>query len=507
VGAQKNGVRIADDSGAARPIWTQRAGWGVIRENLHYNARVRQLWRALQGVPQLLLVQPEQLGYDLAYALALLPLVLAGIVFFLQDALLLFALSFLAGIVCLLAIQLARLTFGLPAWIGFKATHPLVASILIACFFAPRTPAWVAATMVILFIVIDTVLWPQLQRVMLHPALIVFGLLFLIDRQLGIGFVNPFDGRHLDDPLLLWYKLQIVIDPVKLYVGNVPGPIGVTSAGAVLIGVTYLWYTRKVSLGLIAGFLCGIAAVALAIRADLGFQLASGPSLYLAGYVAADRRRVQLDERFTFVFGIAAGVATMILRWYGQGSQAAWQGLLLASAVATLALRVQAILRHRARPAGGPARLRTLTLESGEVERRPVWAPRFPAPRQSVRPEVRQPVRPDVRQPVMATSPVATAYSRGAGTRPVRTFDTQGDSNDLVRQMRSAATRGGPLRGVQGSPFLLLPALLVINPVGLWLTWTAPLVGRRTKLLLSAASVLWYLGVAGLVLLLVLTRR
>src|SRR5438067_10990251 len=75
---------------------------------------VRQLWRGLQGVPQLLLVQPDQLGYDLAYALALLPLVVAGIVFFLQDSILLFALSFLAGIVCLLAIQLARLTFGLP---------------------------------------------------------------------------------------------------------------------------------------------------------------------------------------------------------------------------------------------------------------------------------------------------------------------------------------------------------------------------------------------------------
>ena len=108
---------------------------------------VRQLWRALHGVPQLLLVQPEQLNYDLAYALVLLPLVIAGILFFLQDALLLFAISFLAGIVCLLALQLARLTFGLPAWIGFKATHPLVASILIACFFPPRTPAWVAATM------------------------------------------------------------------------------------------------------------------------------------------------------------------------------------------------------------------------------------------------------------------------------------------------------------------------------------------------------------------------
>src|SRR5437773_4357943 len=222
---------------------------------------VRQLWRGLHGVPQLLLVQPDQLGSDLAYGLDLLPLVVAGIVFFLQDSVLLFALSFLAGIVCLLAIQLARLTFGLPAWIGFKATHPLVASILVACFFSPRTPAWVAASMVILFVVIDTVLWPQLQRVMLHPALIVFGILFIIQRELGIGFVNPFDGRHLDDPLVLWYKLQIVSDPVKLYVGNVPGPIGVTSAGGGLSGGIYLGCTRQISLGGIGGCFGGVGAV------------------------------------------------------------------------------------------------------------------------------------------------------------------------------------------------------------------------------------------------------
>ena len=443
---------------------------------------VRQLWRGLHGVPQLLLVQPDQLGYDLAYALALLPLVVAGIIFFLQDSILLFAISFLAGIVCLPAIQLARLTFGLPAWIGFKATHPLVASILVACFFSPRTPAWVAASMVILFIVIDTVLWPQLQRVMLHPALIVFGILFIIQRELGIGFVNPFDGRHLEDPLVLWYKLQIVIDPVKLYVGNVPGPIGVTSAGAVLVGMIYLWYTRKISLGLIAGFICGVAAVALAIRSDLGFQLASGPSLFLAGYVAADRRRVLLSEQFSFLFGAAAGVITMILRWYGGGQQAAWQGLLLVSAVVTLILRVQAMLRQRARTQTRPAPIRTLSVESGEPDPHRLWAP----------------VRPPVRQPVTAASAMATAYSRGSISRPIRTFETQSDSNDLVRQMRNAASRSGRLGGASTNPFLLLPALLIFNPLGLWLTWSSASMGRTTKWLLSAASLLWYLAVAGL---------
>jgi len=158
---------------------------------------VRQLRRALQVVPQLLLVQPEQLSYDIAFALALAPLVVAGLIFFKQDAVLLFAVAFLAGIVCLLALHLGRLTFGLPAWVGHKATHPLVASMVIACFLPPLTPLWLAASAVILFVVMDTVVWPQLQRVMLHPALIVFGLLFVAERQLGVNFVNPFDGRRL----------------------------------------------------------------------------------------------------------------------------------------------------------------------------------------------------------------------------------------------------------------------------------------------------------------------
>ena len=314
-----------------------------------------------------------------------------------------------------------------------------------------------------------------------------------IQRQLGFGYVNPFDGRHLDDPLTLWYKLQLVIDPVKLYVGNVSGPIGVTSAGAVLIGVTYLWYTRRISLGIVTGFLCGVAALAVVIRSDLGFQLASGPSLFLAGYIAADRRRVLIPERFTFAFGLVAGMATMVLRWYGEGQQAAWQGLLLVSVVATIVLRAQDIVRGRIRirMPRRSASLRTFTVESGEPpDPHRLWAP----------------ARQEARQPVMAMSPVATAYRRTASTRPVRSFDTQTDSNDLVRQMRHAATHGGPMRRGIRSPLAIGLALAIINPVGLLLTWTTRSLNRPTRLLLTGISVLWYLALAGAAFLL-LTHR
>jgi electron transport complex protein RnfD len=439
---------------------------------------VRQLWRALHAIPQLLLVQPEQLGYDLAYTLALIPLLVAGAIFFQRDAVLLFAIAFLAGIVCLLALQLARLTFGVPAWIGFKATHPLVASLLIACFFSAKTPAWLAATVVMLFIMIDTVAWPRVRRVMLHPALLAFGVLFLVQRQLGIGFINPFDARTLQDPLLLWYRFGgDIVDPVKLYVGNIPGPIGVTSMAAVLVGATYLWYSRRISLGVVGGFLIGIAATALALRSDPGFQLASGPSLFIAAYIAADRRRVLVPEPFGFLFGLGSGVAAMLLRWYGAGVQSAWIAFLGASVIATGALLVQGFLRQR--PRLSAQNVRTLNLRSRQPQPRPVLAP----------------VRTDVPQPVMAAAPARTAYSRSSVAPTTRRFDSQNDPNDLVRQMRRAASRGA-------TPYIntpiLLGSLILLNPFGLWLTWRTETMTQTTKMILTAVSVLWYLGLAGL---------
>jgi hypothetical protein len=106
----------------------------------------------------------------------------------------------------------------------------------------------------------------------------------------------------------------------------------------------------------------------------------------------------------------------------------------------------------------------------------------------------------------MAMSPVATAYSRSANVRPVRSFDMQTDSDDLVRQMRRAATRGGPVRGGIRSPLAIGLALAIINPVGLVLTWTTRSLNRPTRLLLTGVSLIWYPAVAGVAFLL-LTHR
>ncbi|TMF55462.1 MAG: RnfABCDGE type electron transport complex subunit D [Chloroflexi bacterium] len=435
---------------------------------------VRQLWRALHAVPQLLLVQPEQLSYDVVYALALVPPMATGIFFFRRSAALLIALCFLTGIVCLLALQLARLTINLPAWVGFRANHPLISGLIVACFLSPQTPAWLGVSLVLLLVVLDHVVWPQLGRTMVHPALVVFGILFVVQKQLPVGFVNPFDGRRLDDPLSLWHRLGLPIDPVKLYVGNVPGPIAATSAAAVLLGIAYLWYGRKISAAVLGGFLVGVAATAAAYGFDLAFQLASGPALFLTGYLAADRRRVIVPDQLAVVVGAGAGIATVVLRNFGQGQEATWQSWLAVGILITVALRLRAFLSTR--PSLIPAGIRRLPLSSSSEPRRPQAAP-IPA-----------------RQPVMAVSS-SSSLRRSSTPAPRRLYDTASDSNDMVRQMRSAAGRG-PLRQAGTNPVLWTLALFLVNPIGLWLTWTNSSLSRRTKEIVSGVSALWYLAVA-----------
>lgn len=447
---------------------------------------MREVWSQLLRLPQALLVQSDQLPFDSTYALALLPLIVFSILFFRQDALLLYGLCLLAGIVCLLSIQLARMTVGLPAWVGFKASHPLIASLLIACFLSPVTPPWLAVALVIVLVILDTVVWPQLMRMLVPPALLVFAFLFLVEGQLRIPFVNAFDLRPLDDPLTLWYRFHAVVDPIKMYVGNVPGPMGATSMGAVLLGVVYLWYCRKISLSLLLGYYAGLAAGALAYGSDVAFQLSSGPTLYIAGFLAADRRRMVLSDRLTAAIGVFAGGLTMVLRAFGQGPNAAWQSLLVVGLFATLVYQLTSGARF-----SWPAFRR--------LRRRPAY-PSLSGPaagRQAVRPARTAPL-PVSRQPVLATSGSSVAASRRyQPAARVHQFDVSAQ-DDIVRQMRIQAARRSRSRG--GNRLVQALALVVINPIGLWLTWRRP-DPTWLKSILTVLSIAWYAGIGGLALL------
>ena len=484
-----------------------------MQRTLDYNAPVRQVWRWLSALPRALLVQPEQLGTDVAYALALIPPLALGLLFFRRPAALLLAFCLLAGTIGLLAFRLAGLTIGLPAWVGHRANHPLVAALLIVAVLSPVTPPWLGVSLVVLFILLDSLAWPHLRRMAVHPALLCVGILSVAQQQLGFSFLSPFDGRPLDDPL----RLHTVIDPVTLYVGNVPGPLGTTSAAAVLLGIAYLWYTRKVSLGMVAGFVIGVAAAAAAFRLDVAFQVSGGAALFLAGYLAADRRRLAFDERLCAGLGLCAGALTIFLRTRGQGAAAAWEALLAVTAALSLAIQGRMVIESRQRSGG---LWRRTTVRSGRapaVRPAPAVSPGRPGamppappllltqPAQARSAYRNVPASRSTEPPSRSAEPASRvevlAARQGLATRTMSrqagTSARPAPNDDIVRQMRSAALRGSP----EEPRLVRIAALVLLNPVGLWLTWRDPSQSTYWKAAVTALSVLWYAAVAGAVLL------
>jgi hypothetical protein len=276
-----------------------------------------------------------------------------------------------------------------------------------------------------------------------------------------------------------------VVDPIKMYVGNVPGPMGATSMGAVLLGVAYLWYTKKISLSLLLGYYLGMAAASVAYNFDLAFQLSSGPALFVAGFLAADRRRMVLSDRITAAMGLVAGGLTIVLRALGQGPDAAWQSLLAVTLLATVAYQITSGVRLPLPSFGRPKRVQAFRTLGVSTSQRKGVRPVPAAP-------TRAPLPTGARQPVLATSSATLAGTRRQQPARVHQFDVSAQ-DDIVRQMRIQAARRTP--SPDANRILQALALLLLNPVGLWLTWRNRYDPGWLKWALSVVSALWYVGI------------
>jgi hypothetical protein len=106
---------------------------------------------------------------------------------------------------------------------------------------------------------------------------------------------------------------------VRLYVGNVPGPVFATSLMAVVIGMAWLTYAKRLSPIVAIGFLLGgIVPIAL-YHWDFVFQLDSGPLWFVGALILSDRRQLPDSWAIRPVLGFIAGLAAVAVRNRGFG--------------------------------------------------------------------------------------------------------------------------------------------------------------------------------------------
>ena len=266
--------------------------------------------------------RPASLPDDLVTAIALLAPVVAGLIIFRLAAVQILAIAIAAGLVGLIAARLI--------WRG-HATRPGLNIMLAALFGVALVGSGANLLITIeiaaLAVVLEVLRTRYMPAIRAQVGLLAYAVIALATRGAAAAYVNPADGKSFGDPIGTWYQFftpaSAPIDPIRLYVGNVPGPVFATSLLAVAIGVAWLAYARRVSIVLLFSFLVGSLVAIYTFRWDPLFQLDSGPTWFVAGLILADRRLLPDSWAVRPALGFAAGLFAVGLRrpepgaWFG----------------------------------------------------------------------------------------------------------------------------------------------------------------------------------------------
>jgi Na+-transporting NADH:ubiquinone oxidoreductase subunit NqrB len=175
-----------------------------------------------------------------------------------------------------------------------------------------------------------------------QSGLIAFAVIALLTRGAPFTYFDPNGTTNPRDPIDTWYQLfhqsSWGLDPIRLYVGNVPGPVFATSLLAVAVGVAWLAYARRMSLVVLLAFAAGAMVAIYTFHWDPLFQLDSGPTWFVAGLLLADRQLLPDSWALRPMLGFAGGLFAIGLRRNGYGIEAAF--LTVAALQAVMAVMV-----------------------------------------------------------------------------------------------------------------------------------------------------------------------
>jgi len=276
--------------------------------------------------------QPASLPDDLVTGIALTPPVVAGLIIFKVNAaeMLLVAVA-LGGVAQLVFWWLWRR--GEPR----RPTSPLMAAVVGVALVGVGASLAVSIEIAVIAVSLELVRARFLPAVRAQAGLLAYAAVALVARGAQAAYVNPASGRPFADPIGIWFRFfsanSAPIDPVRLYVGNVPGPVFATSLLAVAVGAAWLAYSRRMSFVVIASFLVGALVPIYIWHWDYLFQLDSGPMWFVAALVLADRRLLPDSWALRPLIGFATGVLGVGLRRYGYGIEAAFMTVAAAQAV------------------------------------------------------------------------------------------------------------------------------------------------------------------------------
>lgn len=262
--------------------------------------------------------------------LALLPTTLFGVYIFKAKAFLVIIVSILSTVLTELIIQ--KLT---KKPITIKDGSAVLTGLLLALTLSPLVPWWIPALGAIFAVAIGKQIFGGLGHNVFNPALV--GRVFLVASwpALMTQWLLP-DGVTGATPLGLLNLEGFKTGYIKLFLGNIGGCIGETSAAALLIGAAFLFYKKVIDWRIPLAYIGTVFVFALMFRQDPLFHILAGGLLLGAFFMATDYVTSPITKNGKLIFGFGCGVLTIILRLFSGYPEGVMFSILLMNAVTPL---------------------------------------------------------------------------------------------------------------------------------------------------------------------------
>lgn len=253
---------------------------------------------------------------------ALAPALLAGLYFFKRPA----AMLILACITsCVITEAVIRILRGKA--VSISDGSAVVTGILLAMILPPSLPLWIAILGSVVAIGLGKELFGGLGYNIFNPALIGRAFLMAAFPTALTTWTNPvtLDAATRATPLGLMKFEHIATNTMDLFLGNISGSLGETSALAIIIGAGFLLIKKYADWKIPLSYLLTVFVFGQILHvinphlypAGL-FHILAGGLLFGALFMATDPVTSPVTKSGRWIFGIGCGVFTIIIRiWSG----------------------------------------------------------------------------------------------------------------------------------------------------------------------------------------------
>ena len=235
----------------------------------------------------------------------------------------------------------------------------IITGVLLAFVCPPTIPYWMIIVGDAFAIILVKMLFGGIGKNIVNPALAGRAFMFswpvAMSTWVKVGFENAANPLNAADAVTAATPLaamhQGYIDPaagsvMDMFLGNVGGCIGETSALLLLIGFAYLLYKKVITARIPLAYIGTVAVLSFLFPLGndrfvwMAAQLFSGGLMLGAIFMATDYVTSPLTKLGQVVYGIGCGVLTIMIRYFGGYNEGVSYAILIMNCCVVLLDRI-----------------------------------------------------------------------------------------------------------------------------------------------------------------------